>query len=141
MLVFTLVFLLFLATPFSGMAMTSSQTTLSSGFYRDATQRAHMPVYLYWNGIHTSNKGIETWVDLGVNNTVVFDAWKFYLYGATVSLPFSSGFEDAPYRKTQIQLGRQLYLEGFEVGLLDGVQFPFYWSSSGGGRLLGGGLH
>ena len=140
MFVFTLVFLLLLVSPL-GFPMTSSQVTLSSGFYRDSTQKSHMPVYLYWNGTHTSSKGIETFVDLGVNNTVVFDAWKFYVYGATLSIPLTSGFEDAPYRKSQIQLGRELYLEGFEVGLLDGIQLPFYWSSSGGGRLLGGGLH
>src|SRR3989338_3807445 len=131
MFVFLAVFLLLLVPP-SGLAMTSSQTTLSSGFYRDATQQSHMPIYLYWNGTHTSDKGIETFIDLGVNNTVVLDAWEFYVYGATVSVPLASGFEEAPYRKSQLQLGRQLYLEGFEVGLLDGAQLPFYFSSSGG---------
>ncbi len=140
MFVFTLVFLLLLVSPV-GFSFTSSQTTLSSGFYRDSTQQSHMPVYLYWNAAHTSENGIETFIDFGVNNTVVLDAWKFYVYEATLSFPLASGFEDAPYRKSQIQLGRQLYLEGFEIGLLDGVQLPFYWSSSGGGRLLGGGLH
>ena len=136
-----LIFLSFLVSFISPslFAFVSLQSTASSGFYRDAEQESHVPAYFYWN--YTQSLGAtELLLNFGVNNNVVQDYWKFYVYSATWSIPLSQGFEDAPFRKSRIQLGRQLFSETFQLSAFDGIQVPLYWSSTGGINLAAGAL-
>ncbi|HAR42976.1 MAG TPA: hypothetical protein DCS07_10170 [Bdellovibrionales bacterium] len=133
-----LFFLVTSATSGSANALISSEATLSGGYYQDSSERSQTPVFFYWNLNHTAANGIETYFDLGANNNLLENRWGFYLYQGYFTIPFSSGFETAPSKKSRIQLGRQLLTEGFEMDILDGVQVPFYWSENGGVNLHGG---
>ena len=123
--------------PFAS-ASVSLKSTLSTGYYRDAEQDSHVPAYLYWNFNHVAKNGIETFLNVGLNNAVMEDLWRIYVYEAMLSFPIWQGFEDAPYRTSRLQVGRQLFYEGFELSLLDGLQLPFYWSQTGGMTLAAG---
>ena len=122
-------------------AATSVKSTLSSGYYRDIEQKSHIPAYFYWDVQHSTPQGIETQIHIGVNNAIVEDSWKFFLYHATLTIPLKEGFEEAPFRKSQLLLGRQLFFEGFELSLLDGVQSSLYWTPSGGATFSAGALN
>jgi len=126
------------ATELSAQALISSEVTLSGGVYQDYTAKFRAPVFFYWNLNHTNAAGVETYFDLGANNNLIENRWGFYLYQGYFSIPFSQGFENAPSKKSRIQLGRQLLTEGFEMDILDGVQVPIYWSENGGVNLHGG---
>ncbi|MBI2608670.1 MAG: hypothetical protein HYW47_03605 [Deltaproteobacteria bacterium] len=125
-----LFFLLFL--PVQLQAYAHLESTFSGGYYRDSDKDPHWPSYFYWNFNQTNRAGVETSIHMGVNNDVVFETWRFFLYHATVTLP---------YKTSQMILGRQFFSEGFEVGMLDGVQAHYDWSSQGGIWMAGGGLH
>lgn len=122
-------------------ALVSLKSTVSTGFYRDAEQEAHTPTYFYWDFSHATQNKIETFLNFGVNNAVMEDWWRIYVYQAMLSIPLWQGFEEAPYRASRLQVGRQLFFEGFELGLLDGLQAPLYWSKSGGVTLAAGGIN
>lgn len=139
--IYLFIFLISFIYPTFSYAAQFLQSTLSSGYYKDVEQESHLPAYFYWNLGYISRNGFEGHVHFGVNNNLIQDLWKAYLYHATFSIPLSQGFEEAPYRKSKIQIGRQLFLEGFETGLLDGVNIPLYWSSKGGMTFVAGGLH
>ncbi len=108
------------------------ESTFSGGFYQDTDKETHWPAYFYWNFNQTQPRGIETSIYIGVNNDVVFETWQFFLYHATLTLP---------YKTSELKLGRQFFSEGFEVGMLDGVQAHYDWSDNGGIWGAAGGLH
>ena len=128
--VFLFFFLFF--TPATLDAYAHLESTFSGGYYQDTDTDSHWPAYFYWNFNQTQHSGIETSIYFGVNNDVVFDTWRLFLYHATLTLP---------YKTSQLKLGRQFFSEGFEVGTLDGVQARYDWSRNGGIWAAAGGLH
>ena len=108
------------------------ESTFSGGYYRDIDKDAHVPAYFYWNFNQAHRSGVEISIHSGVNNDVVFETWRFFLYHATLALP---------YKTFRADLGRQFFSEGFEAGMLDGAQARYDWSDDGGLWCAGGGLH
>lgn len=113
-------------------AVVSLSTSATAGYYRDSRQDAHIPLFtqLSYTGLHAG--GIESHLDLSLNNDFYENVWKAYPTQASIVFPISGGFREAPYRKSRVQLGRQLLAESFDLVLFDGAQAPIYWSSSGG---------
>lgn len=113
-------------------AVSSLSGSASFGYYRDDQQNAHVPlVYSFsYSAIHTH--GVETSLDFFLNNDFTVNQWQVNASQALVLIPLSQK------TKSRVQLGRQLFLEGFDLSLLDGLQAPLYWSSTGGLWLYGG---
>jgi hypothetical protein len=57
---------------------------------------------------------------------------------AYVTIPISQGFEYAWFRKSRLQLGRQILAQGFDYAILDGSQARLYWSPEGQILIYGG---
>jgi len=121
-------------------ALLSSGISLSGGYYQDYGGKARTPLFLYWNLNHTTNSGVESFFDVGLNNNLLGNVWGAFVYQGYVTVPLSQGFDNAPYKKSRIQLGRQLLTEGFEFNLLDGIQVPYYLNEHTGLSLVAGGV-
>lgn len=137
--IFILFFSTFCTLPLKSQAgLISSEISLMGGFYQNFNGDNRFPVYFYWNFSEILKSGIEVTFDVGANNNLVDNTWSLYAYQFYLTVPVSSGFEEAPYRRSRIQLGRQWLTEGFEFSLLDGAYAPLYWSPHGGVSLFGG---
>jgi len=120
------------SAPILGQAVVSFQTTASFGYYKDIRQKPRFPFYttLAYQGVH--DQGVETSFQLLLNNDFGQNAWRFQPAYASVLIPISSAYP------SQVEAGRFLLTEGFDMTLLDGVQSPIYWSHTGGVFLYGG---
>lgn len=118
--------------------MATFSTTGSLGVYRDDNEQSHYPMYysFSYSGFHSN--GIESRVDMIMNNDFSINEWHVMPSQAQVIVPLTQGYVSAPYRQTRIEAGRSLFAEGFDLALLDGAKVPFYWSEKGGGTLYGG---
>ena len=119
-------------------ALLSSEVSLSGGYYQTYSGQNRYPVFFYWNLSDQFFKGYDFYFDVGINNNLVDNTWGFYAYQAFINIPIGQGFEEAPYRRSRIQLGRQLLTEGFEFSLLDGIYAPYYWNATGGATVFAG---
>lgn len=122
----------------SAEALTTLQTSTSVGFYRDYRQSAHYPVYHTWSMHGFYDSGVETSFDFLLNNDFAVNQWTFFPTHAEISAPI--GRRWSPERQSRVRLGRQLFTEGFDLSLLDGVQAPIYWSTTGGVMPFAGAL-
>ena len=125
----------------SSFAFATFNTSASTGYYRDDQQNPHLPlIYSFsYNGV--TSKRVETSVDFFMSNDFYQNQWSVTPSQAMVVVPLSEGLSDAPYKSSRVQLGRQLFLDGFDISILDGLQLPIYWSRHGGFWLYGGNAH
>jgi len=82
------------------------------------------------HGIYGEN--LETDIDFILNNDFTLNQWKFFPTQAKIEFGLSDRLAYFPDRQSKIVLGRQLYAEGFDLFLLDGIRTPVYWSKNGG---------
>lgn len=127
--------------PLQTSAMMSIKTTLSSGYYKDPSKNSHLTYYFNSELEHIHQSGVETYLDLGINNNFVLDELKAFPYQFYVTIPFDQGHEKAPQYKSRIQLGRQILVESFEMDVMDGIFLPYYFTPHIGASLFAGGLH
>ncbi len=115
--------------------------TATTGIYRDLQQSVHYPVFYtaHYSGLHTY--GIETDLNLIINNDLAESRWKALPSLMTVTIPVDSERQRFFLRPSRIQAGRQMFLGPFEFSVLDGVQAPLYWSETAGIRLIAGLSH
>jgi len=115
---------------------TSFESSLDMGYYRDIQKKAHSP-FLYrlsYLGFHEGAQ--ESQVELSLYNDFNNNQWTPMVSKALFVYPLDHGFDDAPFRKSRIQLGRQLLAEGFDFFFLDGVTVPYYFSKTSGFNLF-----
>lgn len=132
---------LFLIPHLDANAVVSVQSSLSGGYFQDATKKSHEALFLSlkWNDLRPS--GVETFIDLGLNNTFLQDRWQAYPYQFYLIYPLSNGLVGRPTHKSRIQIGRQFLLEDFDLKMVDGVVIPYYINDHFGAWLYGGGVH
>jgi len=122
-------------------ALITFQTTLSGGYYRDIDQGAHTTLFYNLKLNQLSENGVETYIDLGINNNFVSDEWGTYPYQVYVSVPLSEGFDDDPAYVSRVQIGIIFLTEFFYADIFDGVFSNYYISKRSWITLYGGGLH
>ncbi|MGE3975465.1 MAG: hypothetical protein AB7F59_13150 [Bdellovibrionales bacterium] len=113
-------------------AFVSFETKTSFGYYKDVQQRQKFPLYLSWSyqGLHS--QGIETSLQMIMNNNLLENKWKVTPAYGSVVVPLSKKY------RSRVEAGRLFWFEGFELSLLDGIQMPIYWSQTGGIFIYGG---
>lgn len=107
-------------------AYTSFESSLEFGYYRDIQKKAHGPLLyrMSYLGFHEGSQQSE--IEVSLYNDFGVNQWRPILSKALYIYPLDQGFESEPYRKSRIQVGRQLLTEGFDFYLLDGVTMPYY---------------
>jgi len=133
-----LIFFLFSYRPVD--ALVFFQNTFSGGYYKDIEKKSHGTIFYNWKHNYIHRSGLETFVELGVNNSFVQGEWNIYPYQFFVTFPFDNGFERAPFHNSRVQIGRQLLTEAFELDVLTGIYYHKYWSPDTGVVLFGGGI-
>jgi len=108
------------------------------GFYRSYTQYNRYPIYHSWSLHGIYGESVETNIDFILNNDFSLNQWKFFPTQAKIDYALSSRYSGAPERQSKIILGRQLYSEGFDLFMLDGIRMPIFWSEKGGVSAQGG---
>ncbi|MBK9294993.1 MAG: hypothetical protein IPM57_11240 [Oligoflexia bacterium] len=116
------------------LAISSINSTASFGYFRDEQQNAHVPLIYSFNYVGLDANGNQAYLDFFVNNDFMQSQWQVNASQASLVFPLSKK------TKSRVQLGRQLFLEGFDLYLLDGIQLPLYWSATGGVWFYGGNL-
>ena len=139
-LFFVILMGLFILYPNKIDALTTFQTTLSSGYYKNIEQADNITLFynLKLNELHST--GVETFIEMDLNNHFIEDKWKVYPYQFYVTVPFNNGFDSAPFHNSRIQIGRQLLTEGFEINILNGLVYRNYWTPDLGIVFFGGSL-
>ena len=122
-------------------AVTTSETTISGGYYSDIAKKLHSTVYLDWEFSNIQENGLETFSMIGLQNDFYDNDWMLKPYLLYLTYPLSVGYEDRPSYKSKIQVGRQLLTEGFEIEILDGIYLPYYLSHDLKVWLYGGVVH
>jgi len=122
-------------------ALTTLNTTLASGYHRDSLKQEHLSLFYNMKYSYTSHSGIETYLDFGINNDFVQEEWGAYPYLLYLTLPLDKGQESAAFRKSRVQIGRQIFLEGFAFETLDGVVLQSYLRPDSGIIVYAGSLH
>ncbi len=140
---YSIIFEIFILIIFSGktFALYSLKSTASSGYYRDSDNKDHATIFFDFKHHYLHKSGVESFIDLGINNNFEQDKWDLYPHQFNVNIPLDNGLKNAPYYKSRVILGRQLLTEGFELDLLDGVVLPYYFSSNFGVTTYFGALH
>ena len=124
----------FLLTCSSAQAWVSFTGNGTLGFYRDIDQRPHYPVYYTMGYSGQYGTRVETNASLGLSREFPDGTWRFVPALATVDVQLNSGAE----WRSRARLGRQFWIEGFDVALLDGARAPFRWSATGEVAAYGG---
>ncbi|MCC6276654.1 MAG: hypothetical protein IT289_01920 [Oligoflexia bacterium] len=112
--------------------------TASVGFYRDELQKAHIPIFYTfgYEGVHSTN--LETSLSLIMSRDLAEPNWRVFPAHAYVIVPLNQGFENAWFRRSRLQLGRQVLAQGFDFAVLDGAQSRIYWSAKGSALVFAG---
>lgn len=135
-----LIFLLAAALigPSRSFGFTTVENSTSIGFYRDFRQDGHSPLYHSWSLHGYYGHDTEATLNIYLNNDFTAQNWGVYLTQAEIDAPLVSGTYGEPRRRSRLKLGRQIFTEGFDFTLLDGVQMPLYWSPQGGAMPIAG---
>lgn len=107
-------------------ALTQIQNSTSIGYFRDYNKANHFPLYHSWTITGLYEKGLETDFEFYFNNDFAENSWLVIPTQLQVSLPLAH--EDISQSKpiSKVKLGRQLYSEGFDFALIDGVLIPYH---------------
>lgn len=122
-------------------ALFTSSISYTEGTWEGISGAHQWATFLDWKINSMTQSGIETAMDLNLNNDIVQNSWNLYPIQAYVTIPLSKPPKLLSYQESRIQVGRQLLTEGFEMAILDGVQVPYYWSPTGGFWFFAGGDH
>ncbi|GAB4011636.1 MAG: hypothetical protein Fur0010_06420 [Bdellovibrio sp.] len=95
----------------------SSQTTVSGGAYRDYTDRVHFVSILDWQLQAIGSHGTEFYLDLGINNNLIQDAWNLYPQQMNALLPISDDLK--------MRIGRFSMNEAMYFNLYDGAEVSY----------------
>lgn len=105
---------------------------MTIGYYRDYKQDAHYPFY-YSCSLHGYYAhDVETNFSLFLNNDFKVNDWSVFATQIEVDVPLAKRSVSDPDHLSQLKLGRQMFSEGFDYLILDGVQAPLFWSPKGG---------
>lgn len=124
----------------SAFGQVSLETTVSAGYNRDVRKNDHETFFINSKYNQQFENGIEIFSDIGLNNYTILDEWNVIPYQLFVTIPFDSGFENYPTYNSRVQLGRQLFAEGFNMELLDGIAANYYFRPYLGVYAYGGGV-
>ena len=130
-----------LSSIFLSFGFTNIQTTASLGHFQDIEKESHTSVYFHIRYHYTHSSGPSSYFDLGLNNNLYSDDWNAIPYMAAVEIPFDNGFENAPFHQSRVILGRQMLTEGFDLEMIDGVIFPYYFTPDFSLTGFAGGVH
>ena len=122
-------------------ALYSLNSTMSSGYYQDRLKKGHSTIFFDFKHNYLHKSGVETFIDLGINNNFKQDKWGAYPQQFHINIPLDNGFKEAPFYKSRVIIGRQLLTEGFDINIIDGAQIPYYFSPNFGLTIYGGVLH
>lgn len=122
-------------------AYVSLSTSGTVGYYRDINQKAHLPIYYSLSSTSIHSNGAETSLDLILNNDISQSSWAVVPSQVLLMYPLGVGQNTNAQKRSRLLVGRQLFIENFDIQLLDGVQLPYYWSGSGGVWIYGGQSH
>jgi len=93
-------------------AYVSSQTTFSTGAFRDYTEKNQFLAILDWQFSSLQIGGSEFYSDLGINNNLERGEWN--LYPQQLHLTF-------PLFQAKVKTGRQIWSEALDYSLMDGI--------------------
>lgn len=127
-----LLFSLLSLLSFFSQAYSSFESSIDVGYHRDIEKKSHGP-FLYklsYLGFYEGAK--EGQIELSLYNDFSENKWTPLVSKVLFIYPLDQGFDDAPFRKSRIQIGRQLLADGFDFYLLDGVTVPYYFSQTSG---------
>jgi hypothetical protein len=105
-------------------ALTTFQSSTSAGYFRDLGQNAHYPVYLSGSMRGLYSSGYQTGVDFVLNNDFALNQWVFYPTKASVTY--------GSLQSSYLLAGRDMFAEGFDMALLDGVQSEINFGTQSG---------
>lgn len=127
--IFILLFLLSFSKSFS---YTNIQSSTSLGYYRDYYKTNRFPLYHSWTIKGLYEQGIETDIEFFANNDFSENTWQVIPTQAMISAPLYSEFTQPHHVLSKIKVGRQLFSEGFDLSLLDGLILSHYFSENSG---------
>lgn len=122
-------------------ALLTSSFSFTEGWWEGINGSHVWASLIDWKLNQMDPSGVETTVDLNLNNDINQNQWGLFPIQAYVTVPLSKPPQLLAYHQSRVQFGRQLLTEGFELAILDGVQVPYYWSPSGGVWFFAGGDH
>lgn len=93
-------------------AYVSSQTTISSGAYRDYAENGQFLATLDWQFSSLNLGGSEFYSDLGINNNLQRGDWILYPQQLHLTLPLF---------QAKLKIGRQIFGEALDYSLMDGA--------------------
>lgn len=131
-------FYLFLTSASTGLAYTNIQTSTSLGYFRDYYKSNHFPVYHSWSVKGFYEKGLETDIEFYLNNDFSENTWTVMPTQVQLSVPISFNNSLQSNSLSHLKIGRQLYSEGFDLALIDGVILPYYLTDTAGISLSAG---
>ena len=113
----------------TSLAYVDVQTSTSVGFYRNYKKENQFPVFHSWslNGFYEN--GVESSVEFYLNNNFSENQWKLIPTQVQFNLPLQP---ETGYSDSKLKMGRQLFSEGFDLAMLDGVLVPYYLDTSSG---------
>ncbi|MCK6598480.1 MAG: hypothetical protein L6Q37_08975 [Bdellovibrionaceae bacterium] len=113
----------------SSLAYVDVQTSTSFGFYRNYKKLNQFPVFHSWslNGFYEN--GVESSVEFYLNNNFSENQWQLIPTQMQINLPLQP---ETNYSDSKLKVGRQLFSEGFDFALLDGLLVPYYLDMSSG---------
>lgn len=112
-------------------AFTNIQTSTSVGLFNDYKKTRHYQIFHSWSIKGFYSNGAESSLEFYLNNDFSQNQWSVYPTQANLRFPiFNSELNSST--RSEVRLGRQLYTEGFDLAILDGVQIPMWWSAHGG---------
>jgi hypothetical protein len=89
-----------------------------------------------YQGLH--EKGIETNLELSLNNDFYTNKWNTWLTYGNVLIPLVFQRSSLLKPKSRVEAGRLFWTEGFDLSLLDGAQTSLYFSDTLGVYVYGG---
>ncbi|PIP93367.1 MAG: hypothetical protein COW00_20355 [Bdellovibrio sp. CG12_big_fil_rev_8_21_14_0_65_39_13] len=93
-------------------AYVSSQTTFSTGAYRDYAEKNQFLTTLDWQFSSLHIGGSEFYSDLGINNNLERGEWNLYPQQLHLTLPLF---------QAKVKVGRQVWSEALDYSLMDGI--------------------
>ncbi len=115
-----------------GFAFTNIQTSTSFGTFKDYKKIPHYQLFNSWSLKGINEAGLETSIEFYINNDFTENEWSFNPTQAQITYPFTTFLSSSSDVKSEIKVGRQLYTEGFDLALLDGLQVPLRWDKNAG---------
>lgn len=125
-------FLIILGSFLKASGLTQIQNSTSIGYFKDYYKSNHFPLYHSWTITGLYEKGIETDFEFYVNNDFAENTWLVIPTQLQVSLPLSHEEISQSTPISKVKFGRQLYSEGFDFALIDGILIPYHVSENFG---------